>query len=421
MSHRVPRFAPFQLRMFMAVVMTAGLGAALLTGCGSAFGLSGDETPLTGRDKNAQPVPFEATWRRSLQPGGINLDDGEQLATAAYDPASDRVFVGAGDRAVFQAFRASDGHRLWQVPLAGGTSGHALFDAGRVILGTDSGQIVALAGSSGAVEWSYAVQGAVSRQPVIAGDILYAVDGTNAIYALDRNTGTWRWQYRREPPGRFAVFGEGAPTVAAGRVHVGFSDGMLVTLAADDGAVLWTRDLAPEQDQFEDIDARTVVIGDRLFAASVAGGLYALSPETGDVLWTRPQRGIVRLTEVDGELVAGIDDGRLLRIEPTAGIGRWQLRFAEHEGAPTAIVPMDGALVVTTAEGALHVIDKRIGRPIWRFDPGSGFLAAPAVAANGSLFALANSGWFYAFRPASLRPPLPVLNPLSTAWSRGAP
>ncbi|MCB9540821.1 MAG: PQQ-binding-like beta-propeller repeat protein [Myxococcales bacterium] len=404
-----------------ARALTPVLAAAAIAGCGGAIGVAGDQTPLTERDKNAQPVPFEATWRVNLQPGGIAREDGEQLATAAYDPASDRVFVGVGDRAFLHAFRASDGHLLWKAPLPGGTSGHAIMDEGRVVLGSDSGEIRAYKATNGELVWRYAVQGAVSEQPVVAGPNLYAVDGSNAIYALDRASGTWRWQYRREPPGRFALFGEGAPTVAEGRVHVGFSDGMLVTLAAEDGAVLWTRDLAPEQDQFEDVDARVVVIGDRLFAASVAGGLYALSPETGDVLWTRPQKGIVLLTEVDGELVAGLDDGRLLRIEPTAGIGRWQLHFAAHEGAPTAIVSLGTALVVTTAEGALHVIDKRIGRPIWRFDPGSGFLAAPTAAANGSLFALANSGWFYAFRPAAMRPPLPPLNPLSTAWSRGAP
>lgn len=406
-----------------SLASAVALGALTIAtaGCGAGFGRSGDETPLTGRDANAQAVPFEAAWRVHLEPGGISREDGQQLATPAYDPMSDRVWVGVADRPFLYAFRASDGHLLWQAPLDGGTSGRAVFDAGQVILGTDGGKIVAFDGPTGEQRWSYTVQGAVSRRPVVADGQVYTVDGTNAIYALNRIDGTWKWQYRREPPGQFALYGESTPTVADGRVHVGFSDGMLVTLAAADGAVLWTRDLAPEQDQFEDVDAQAVRIGDRLFAASVAGGLYALAPESGEVLWTRPIRGIVTLDAVDGELIAGVDDGRLLRIEPTEGVRRWQLRFAKHEGAPTGVKSMGGLLVVTTAEGALHVVDKRMGAPVWQFAPGSGFRAAPSAHDDGSLFVLANSGWFYAFRSPGNRAPLPAVNPLSTGWSRGAP
>lgn len=396
--------------------------AGLLVGCGASFGFAGDETPLTGRSKNLHPVPFSAAWRTPLVPGGIALETGRQLASAAYDPASNRVWIGAADRPWFHAFRASDGHLLWRTALPGGSSGKAIFSGGRVIVGTDGGEVVAFDGPTGEVQWRYSVQGSVVEAPTLTrSGLALCVDGSNAIYALDAQSGTWRWQYRREAPGRFALFGESTPTSGNGRVHVGFSDGILVTLSERDGAVLWTRDLAPEAEQFEDVDASPVLIDGRLYAASVAGGLYALDAASGDVLWTRPVRGIVAMTRVGDDLVVGLDKGDLMRVDPQAGKARWRVGFAEHEGPVTSIERMGNTLVVGLGTGGMHLVDARSGRPLWRFAPGSGFMARPTVGRDGALFALSNAGDFYAFRPGGSEPPLPPVNPLATGTGRGVP
>ncbi len=416
----MPESSKLHGRRRYARLTTALLGLSLV-GCGTSFGLAGDETPLTARGKNQQPVPLTPMWRVDLEPSGVIREDGQQLAAAAYDPQGGRVWIGSGDRSWFYGLRASDGHELWKTKLAGGTSGHAIFDDGRVVVGSDGGEVVAFQGATGEVLWRYSVQGAVTAPPTVSGQSLLVVDGTNAVYALDRQSGAWRWQYRREAPGRFALYGEGAPTAVDGRVHVGFSDGVLVTLSAKDGAVLWTRDLAPEAEQFEDVDARPVVIGGRLYAASVAGGLYALDAAAGTVVWTRSVRGIVTMRGIGEDLVAGLDRGAIVRIDPRTGKARWRVKLAEHEGAPTAIESMGKLIAVTTATGALHLLDARSGRPVWHFDPGGGFLAPPTVGADGSLFALANSGKFFAFRPGGLLPPLPPVNPLANGTGRGSP
>lgn len=399
----------------------ASLAALLLSACGTSFGVAGDETPLTARARNLQPVALTPMWRVDLEPSGVIREDGQQLAAAAYDPQGGRVWIGSGDRPWFYAFRASDGHTLWKVDLPGGTSGQAIFDDGRVVVGTDGGEVIALRGATGEKLWRYAVQGAVTVAPTLSGDSLLVVDGTNAVYALDRLTGAWRWQYRRDAPGRFALYGESPPIAAAGRVHVGFSDGVLVTLSAKDGAVLWTRDLAPEADQFQDVDARPVVLDGRLYVASVSGGLYALDAASGDVVWTRSVRGIVTMRGIGEDLVAGLDRGAIVRIDPRTGKARWRVKLAEHEGAPTAIESMGKLLAVTSATGGLHLLDARSGRPVWHFAPGGGFLAPPTVGNDGSLFALANAGKFYAFRPGNLLPPLQPVNPLADGTGRGSP
>ncbi|MCB9539649.1 MAG: PQQ-binding-like beta-propeller repeat protein [Myxococcales bacterium] len=378
----------------VALLLAAG---TLCGGC-AALGLPGDETPLTGATRNLQPVPMRPAWRRVLNPPDIMRDRPSEFAGAAYDPKSNRVVVGAGNGFV-QCMRASDGHVLWRRRIAGGVGGRAVFDDRQVIVGTDDGELVALDVVDGEVRWRYDVEGAVVRAPVVAGGLVVFVDGTNVVYAIDRATGEWRWQYRRDPPADFSLAGESRPTVAGDRVFVGFSDGVLAALALSDGAVLWTRDLAPEHERFQDVDTTPVVERGRVYAASAAAGLYALDAESGDVMWQRPGAGIVELTGVDGDLLASVDRGELVRIDTHNGTARWRVRFPGTSGTPGSVAQHGNLAIVGLSRGGLYWIDLPTGRPIRRFTPGSGLIGAPAVGSDGSLFVLSNGGVFYAFRP----------------------
>ncbi len=367
-----------------------------LSACAS-FGLPGDETPLTGTSRNLAPVPMQPAWRKVLSPGDIYQANPKERASAAYDAQRGRVCIGSHS-GFFGCMRAGDGHELWVERISGSVSGRAIFDQGGLIAGTDEGELIAFDPDTGERRWTYKVQGAVVQAPSPAGGLIYFVDGTNAVYALDRFTGKWKWQYRRDPPAEFALAGEGRPTVSNGRVHVGFSDGVLVTLDAKDGAVLWTRDLAPEHDRFQDVDAAAVVVDGRLYAASAAAGLYAMDPATGKVKWSVPMAGVVALQGYEGDLLASLDSGSLIRVDTQTGKLRWRTRFGSDAGAPGEPVAVAGLVTVALSKGGLMFVDGRTGRPIQRFDPGSGFYATPTVGEDASLYVLSNGGVLYALR-----------------------
>lgn len=367
----------------------------LLGGCAPTLGGAGDQSPLTGHERNVEPVHVQPVWRRVLREGELFREKPRELAAAAYEPRGDRLGIGstAGE---FLCLRGSDGTTLWSAQVPGGVSGAAVFDGGRLITGTDDGQVLAFNAMSGRELWKYKVQGAVAQAPVFAGDLIFFVDGTNSIYAVSRSDGTWRWQYRRDLPADFAFVGEARPLVASGRAFVGFSDGHVVALQANDGAVLWTKDLAPEHERFQDVDATPVLIRDTLYAASAASGLHALDPARGDVRWSVPIPGILGMARWGGDLILSTERGQVLRVSGDDGRLRWQTRF--EDGAPGAPVRAGKYIAVSLTQGGLYFLDPRTGRPVQRFTPGQGIDADPAVGEDGSVYVLSNGGILYAFR-----------------------
>ncbi len=378
-----------------SLLRLAILVAVACSGCVS-IGLTGDESPLTGMTRNLRPVPMRAAWRRVMRPSSVLREKPEEFATAAYDPKSRRLWAGSSE-GDFVCLDAANGDLVWSADIEGTLSGHAVFDGSQVLTGTDEGRLLALDTATGNEIWSYAVQSPVVQAPVVSGDGVYFVDGNNGVYALDR-AGKWRWQYRRDPPAEFALVGESRPMVAGGRVHVGFSDGMLITLDANDGAVIWTRDLSPEHDRFQDVDATPVVAGGMLLAASAAAGLYALDPATGKIHWTMPMDGIQHTAGVDEDVLVSLDRGRIMRLDGRTGTVLWRTNLGDG-GAPGEPILVAGLVAVTTSGGGLHLLDARTGRPLQRFEPGSGIYARPAVGEDGSLFVLSNGGVLYALRP----------------------
>lgn len=370
-----------------------------LTGCIKPevqLGLAGDISPLTGGGPTLQPVPMMPAWRKVLFEGELAGGGGKELGHPGFDFQSDKVAVGTG-AGWFHCFRASDGEQLWRIRLTG--DGAPVFHNGQILTGTGDGEVVALNAGNGDVDWRYSVGGAVTRAPVVGGNLVYFVDGTNALYAVNRKDGAWRWQYRRAEPADFALVGEARPVLHEGLVYVGFSDGSLVALDAATGAERWTRDLAPEAERFQDVDADPLIIGDTLYAASASGGLYALNPKTGDVRWTAPVTGIVGLQPFDGDLIVSLDHPAVFRLSARTGKVQWRTRFDIEQGAPTRPVINDDIVAVNMTRGGLHFLRATDGRPIQHFDPGSGFQSAPAFGIDSSVYVLSNGGIFYALRP----------------------
>lgn len=374
-----------------AHVLLAGILGVALTGC-VGFGMPGDTPPMTGLGTMLAPVHLQPAWRRVLREGEVYREKPHELAAAA----SDGRWVAVGSRGGwFVLLDAAGGDLRWRVRVPGGMSGAPIFDGPRVVAGTDDGDLVAWNVQDGSEAWRYTVGGAIGRAPLLVGDLLYFVDGTNAVYALDRRTGEWRWQYRRDPPAEFALLGEARPVVADGKLYVGFSDGHIVCLDAADGALLWTRDLAPEHERFQDVDGDAVVLDDTVYAASAAGGLYALDTRTGEPRWTAPLSGVVGLVEHDRDLIASTNRGTVLRLRARDGSPRWRTRFPS--GAPSAAVRTGAYLGVGVSKDGLYFLDPVDGRPVQRFLPGQGINAMPA-AYDDALYVLSNGGVLYAFR-----------------------
>src|SRR5262249_12910805 len=148
---------------------------------------------------------------------------------------------------------------------------------------------------TGAVRWKHEAKGAILRAPALSGDTLVFTTETDNVIALDRTSGKFRWHYQRQTPEEFTIRGNAGATLAESHVYTGFADGHVVALSLGAGEVVWVRSLAGEAGQFIDVDTTPIVSDGTVYAASAAGGLYALASADGTEKWRVPMTGAAQL------------------------------------------------------------------------------------------------------------------------------
>jgi len=291
------------------------------------------------------------------------------------------------------ALRGVDGQEVWRSPVSKAT-GRAILHKDKVLLSSKQGELLALKLQNGEVSWRYPVQGTLLKGPVVAKDRILFVDGSNTLYALN-TAGEWRWQYRREAPKEFALFGEAQARIEGDRVVLGFSDGTAVGLSLSDGAVLWTRSLSRDR-KFPDIDATAAYLRGKFYLASVEGGLFALDPDSGEILKAFPITGITQMLEQDGQSLILCLEHSIIRID-LEGRLIWSHELGDL-GSPGEPVVVDRYLSFSSSRGGLHILDVDTGQSLALFRPRDSLFAPPTMARDGSIF-FSTGSYLYALRP----------------------
>jgi outer membrane protein assembly factor BamB len=222
------------------------------------------------------------------------------------------------------------------------------------------------------------------------------------VIGFDRATGEALWRYQREAPEGFYVSEHAGLALSGDRLLTGFTDGVVVALDARDGSILWERDttgdlqVSSDTIRFTDVDTTPVVIGETVYVASFAGGLYALERSSGSVRWMRDDlTGVVGIAEApDGRLILSSGDLGIVAARARDGEPLWKTRIAR--GAPTAPIVEGDLILVGESEGGLLALALDDGRELGRLENGHGFAASAEVEA-GLGAALSNAGGLFVF------------------------
>lgn len=135
--------------------------------------------------------------------------------------------------------------------------------------------------------------------------------------------------------------------------------------------------------------------GDRIFAASADGEIYALEPDDGSVVWER---------DIDQEIMAGVGgdealiylvtrDARLLALSRENGEEVWSVTLPNE--ALSAPRSNNSMVVAQSIDGKVHAFNTSDGEKLWQYDSAVPALslraaASPLVGADLVLASLAN-------------------------------
>lgn len=369
-----------------------GAGLVLLAAC-VPMGSNVDPLSAVEREQVGLPV-LNLYWKVLVSDHGREPKPQEFASPAVGQGIGDdeRLYLGSHD-GVFYALHARTGRVLWKNKL-GSVSSRPIVDRGRIFVGTDDGFMTCLDTSGGEVLWRYATRGPILESPTLVGEVLFFSNEADQVYALEAQTGKFRWQYKGESPEEYTLRGHAGVAVDGDLVFTGFSNGNMVALRAGTGSVAWMASLRGESERFVDMDSTPVVEGELIYATSSSGGVYALDKLTGLVRWRLPIENAGGLaTESDRLYVAAAEQG-IFAIDPSGNIV-WR-QGTRGGGEPAQPVISGDYLIYTLSEDGVYVADKRTGVVHQFFQPGDGVSGAPTVDDN-RMYVLSNGGYLYAF------------------------
>lgn len=335
--------------------------------------------------------PYFLLWSTPVTPAAGLLQTPYEAGGVAVDLRSGWVYAGTREGRVVCLER---GRERWTVDVQGALLAAPTVYREFVVAATAEGVVHLLNKVTGERVLRVLLGEQVLTQPVVTeiDGVLTAFVGTvsDAVIAIDLSVGERKWRLQRDPPAGFTSFGFARPVLLGDSIFAGYANGLLVAADASTGEVRWEKRLSPPGLML-DVDA-VATNGVHVFAASYTGGVYALDPATGDVVWRTTMPGVSRLS-VRGDLVYAVTTGEVRALRVGDGQAVWSFSFDEPRIGTTPVVA-DRALVVAVQDGPLYFLDLRTGAPLGSFGSGDGFLVAPATHGN-VLYSLSNGGRVY--------------------------
>jgi outer membrane protein assembly factor BamB len=365
--------------LFALLAGTASIGL----GAGSALAT----TPVAWPQIDFSPAltsfnPHETT----ITPANVNQLTVQWHTAVDSDPSSggggqDSPTVAGGDVFVgtelnhVQAYRVSDGHLAWSVPVnSSSLSSPAV--AGGVVVGASPGSLVGIKETTGKILWRKSL--VFNGSPTISGGVIYIGDEQGNLYADKVSTGKPVWKHKLTSQGIF-----GTAAVVAGEVYVGANNGCVYALRASTGHKDWSfcaKGIAGNT-------ASPSVTGGVVYVGSSGSPylLYAINASTGKKIWTAPV----------GASVLGA---------PSVAYGNIYV----------------GTRTVSSSSqtGSVIAFDQHNWQQVWT-QPTQGAVEGAVTLAGGLAFAADTSGNVYAFNAASGGSPLLTWSDQSIAPGNG--
>lgn len=387
----------------------AVIAALLMSACGASTpGVPANHAQTSLMEPQGAAVA-NVFWSVSIgEPEPFDINAREVGGVAVASEAG--IVVACGRTGQIQGRFIADGALAWRIDVEFGLqSAPAAGGQNDFYVGLSDGRMMSLDARSGAVRWEYQAASPFHGAVTVGETAVYAITADNALYAIDRQSGELVWRHAQTRPTGIVLMGAPEVLVAQdGSVVAGFSDGRLVRVSPE-GDVLWIADLSAGQRQLVDVDVRPLEIGGLYVAASFTGGISAVDPGTGQVLWTLDEQGATSAVAVsDSTLAVTTSGGRMLWIDAASGELLEALDLETE--ALTDLVGHNGMVLAASKGRGIYALG--VGSP-WiftRFDAGTGFSDSPAVSSDG-VFALDNRGSLYRFeltrtsvQPASVNP-----------------
>jgi outer membrane protein assembly factor BamB len=266
---------------------------------------------------------------------------------------------------------------------------------GLVLLGTAQGEVVALSAADGSESWRVDVGSEVLAAPAGGYGLVFVQTIDGRLLALEGSSGQVRWSFDTQVP-VLTLRGTSAPVHNAGVVYAGFANGSVAAVRAETGEPLWQHQVMlpegrSELERMVDVDSTPLLVGGVLYAVSYQGRLAALRANDGSLLWEREMSSYLDLAEGYGQVYVVDGDDVVHALDQRSAEPEWRQEglFRRRLSSPVAF---SNYLVVADDKGYLHVLAQSDGRFLGRRRLDRKGVRTRPVVGDQLFYVLGNSG-----------------------------
>lgn len=402
-----------QVDMYKRVALIALMGMSL-AGCSTVKGwFAGKDAAAKKAQEPAELVKFEPSVKvDKLWSTGVGKGEGHIGVRQRPAVADGKVYAAAITGGV-HALDLQTGKRVWEYKpkkeerndrkfkqrLSGGPG----VGEGLVVIGTLSGDVIALNQADGTEKWRAKVPNEVIAAPAIAQSLVLVRSNDGRVSAFDAATGERRWFHAEEGP-TLSVRGNAPIVTGPGVVFVGNDVGTLSALALQDGRPLWEQAIGvpegrTELERMSDVDGAPVLDGTTLYETSFKNETLALEGPSGRPLWTRDHGGAGGPGVSSSVVVVADNAGSVWGLDKSSGAAMWSQAALARRSLTGVAIQGDYA-VVGDYKGYLHWLKLSDGALAARARAGRDTLLAQPLVVDGILLVQNTDGDITAFRLA---------------------
>ncbi|MFQ5581295.1 MAG: PQQ-binding-like beta-propeller repeat protein [Mariprofundaceae bacterium] len=347
--------------MISTCMKLAGMGVALLlASCAglpdfsdfSSEGGGKEHAAVATAESNEMPGHrvrggVSVAWQTNVDQRAPASPSGFSLPFAFERDGRSLIVAGARDRRA-RIYNQS-GQELLRIALEHPSeSGALLLENGLVVVGDVQGVLYGLDPIKGTVVWSRQLSSLILGKPVALQDGFVVQTADNRIYSFSA-AGKKRWSYTGKLGG-IAMHMGASPLFVDGQIYAVFTNGDVVALKAESGALLWRRQLI--------LKAGAAVLSElRVPVADPVLVKHSQDAQDGDALLIAFYQGdLVMLSRLDGSRI-----------------------FNRKISLKTSPLTVGQTVYVAGSDGAVQALDVQSGQTLWKQKLSEGELVGPVL------------------------------------------
>jgi outer membrane protein assembly factor BamB len=303
-----------------------------------------------------QPI-FKAAWIKNLDPEYTsgNLP----IGLGAPSVFKDIVFMGSLE-GYMRAYDLETGRVLWSVKEETALGAPVEFFSDHIAYGGQNGRLFVRHYLTGKLKYAIDLNSPVESAPLFhQGRLLVYLRGHQIVH-MDAETGKILWVYKRAVPITTTLQRVTRPLIIGNKIIVGFADGFVGALSAEEGLLLWETKIV-DNSKFMDVDLDPLLVGGVIITGSPSADLKAINPENGALAQSFGVNVMANPMVKNEQLILGTTDGDILLMgldgkiskqikisdQPVSAVTWWKdyIIAASFDGVVRAINPLNMKVV----------------------------------------------------------------------------